>query len=223
MTRFANRKHVCGTASAASLAVCLALAVAASDKAFGEGASQAPAAAPAQLAPAAPGAAPPAAGAPTAGAPTMPPQSTPAFRPGFLHQLRTWWDDSLAVFDRKDKNPSGTASDANKKPEDSNPGVADKAKDAAASAVTTTQDAMKNAVEATKGAASSAVEADQRRSIDGDRCDERRGRGDQERRNRHRAAAEHARDPGERGLRACAERRFRLRFGGGDRLSRQGL
>jgi hypothetical protein len=55
MTRFANRKHVCGTASAASLAVCLALAVAASDKAFGEGASQAPAAAPAQLAPAATG------------------------------------------------------------------------------------------------------------------------------------------------------------------------
>ena len=87
----------------------------------------------------------------------MPPQSTPAFRPGFLHQLRTWWDDSLAVFDRKDKSPNGTASDADKKPEDSNPGVADKAKDAAASAVTSTQDAMKSAVEATKNAATAIV------------------------------------------------------------------
>src|SRR5580693_8091008 len=159
MTRFANRMHICGAASATSLTVCLALAVAASDTAFGEGANQAPATAPGQLAPATPGAAPPTPGAPAAGAPTTQQQSTPAFRPGFLHQLRTWWDDSLAVFDRKDKNPSGAANDANKKSEDNNPGAADKAKEAAASAVTTTQDAMKNAVEATKGAASSATDA----------------------------------------------------------------
>jgi hypothetical protein len=118
--------HICGAASAASLTVCLALAVAASDTAFGEGANQAPAAA--QLAPATPGAAPPTPGAPAAAAPTTQQQSTPAFRPGFLHQLRTWWDDSLAVFDRKDKNPSGAANDANKKPEDNNPGAADKAR-----------------------------------------------------------------------------------------------
>ena len=156
MTRFATRKHSCCTASAASLAICLALAVVASDTAFGEGSNQAPAAAPAQPAP---GAAPPAAGAPTISAPTTQQQSTPAFRPGFLHQLRSWWDDSLAVFDRKDKNPGGTANDANKKPEDNSPGVTDKAKEAATSAVTNTQDAMKSAVEATKGAASSAVEA----------------------------------------------------------------
>jgi hypothetical protein len=149
--------HICGAASAASLTVCLALAVAASDTAFGEGANQAPATAPAQLAPATPGAAPPTPGAPAAGAPTTQQQSTPAFRPGFLHQLRTWWDDSLAVFDRKDKNPSGAANDANKKAEDNNPGAADKAKEAAASAVTTTQDAMKNAVEATKNAATAIV------------------------------------------------------------------
>jgi hypothetical protein len=108
----------------------LALAFVASGKAFGEGVNQAPAAAPSQPAPAAPGAASPAAGAPAAGAPTMPPQSTPAVQPGFLHQLRIWWDDSLAVFDRKDNNPSGMANDANKKPEDNNPGVTDKAKDA---------------------------------------------------------------------------------------------
>jgi len=154
MTRFANRKHICGTATAASLAVCLVLAVVAGE-AFADNANQAPAA---------PGAAPPAAGAPAAGAPTaaaptMPQPSTPAFRPGFLHQLKTWWDDSLAVFDRKDTNQRRTASDANKKPEDNSPGMTDKAKDAAASAMTTTQDAMKNAVEATRGAASSAVEA----------------------------------------------------------------
>ena len=153
MTRFANRKHICGTATAASLAVCLVLAVVAGE-AFADNANQAPAA---------PGAAPPAAGAPAAGAtaaaPTMPQPSTPAFRPGFLHQLKTWWDDSLSVFDRKDTNQRDAASDTNKKPEDNGPGMADKAKDAAASAMTTTQDAMKNAVEATRGAASSAVEA----------------------------------------------------------------
>jgi hypothetical protein len=164
MTRFANRKHICAVAAAASLAVCLALGVATSGKTFADSVNQAPAAAPAQLAPAAPGAAPAAAGAPTGGAPaattpTMPQQSTPAFRPGFLHQLKTWWDDSLAVFDRKDTNQRRTASDANKKPEDNSPGMTDKAKDAAASAMTTTQDAMKNAVEATKGAASTATDA----------------------------------------------------------------
>ena len=154
MTSFANRKHICGTATAASLAVCLVLAVVAGE-AFADNANQAPAA---------PGAAPPAAGAPAAGAPTaaaptMAEPSTPAFRPGFLHQLKTWWDDSLAVFDRKDTNQRDAASDTNKKPEDNSPGMADKAKDAAASAMTTAQDAMKNAVEATRGAASSAVEA----------------------------------------------------------------
>jgi hypothetical protein len=148
MPRFANRKHFCGTAPAAALAICFALA--ASGNAFVENSNQAPAAAPAQLAP-------PAQGAPPAQA--APPQSAPAFQPSFLHQLKTWWDDSLAVFDRKDRNQRGTASDANKKPEDSGPGMADKAKDAAASAMTTTQDAMKNAVEATKGAASTATDA----------------------------------------------------------------
>src|ERR1051326_513167 len=125
MTTFANRKHIRGTAPAASLAVCLVLGIVAGGKAFADSANQAPAAvptqpAPAQLAPGTPGTAPPAAGrpdaggqhqphpppgevargppgpappaagAPTAGAPTMPQQSTPAFRPGFLHQLRTW-------------------------------------------------------------------------------------------------------------------------------------
>lgn len=158
MTKFANRKPVCGIACAASLAVCLALAVGASGEAFADSA-QAPAVPPAQPAPAASGAAPAAAGAPAASQPTTPQQSSSAFRPAFLHQLKAWWDDSLAVFDRNDANARGTANDASKKPEDNSPGVADKAKEAAASAVTSTQDAMKSAVEATKGAASTATDA----------------------------------------------------------------
>lgn len=159
MTTFAYPRPVRGTASMVSLAVCLALAVAGSGEAFADSPAQAPSVPPAQSAPAASGAAPAAAGAPAGSPPTTPQQESPAFHPGFLHQLKTWWDDSLAVFDRKDSSARSTANDASKKPDDNSPGVADRAKDAAANAVTTTQDAMKNAVEATKGAASSAVEA----------------------------------------------------------------
>ena len=126
MTRFANRKSVLATASAASLAVCLVLAVMDVSKAVADSGTQAPAAAPAQS-PAAPG---------------TPQQSNPAFRPGFPHQLKSWWDDSLSVFDRKNPNPRDANNDVSKKPEDTSPGVSDRAKDAAASAVTTTQDAM---------------------------------------------------------------------------------
>jgi len=117
-----------------------------------------PAAAPAQS-PVAPGTPPAGGGGATATAPAAPQQSNPAFRPGFLHQLKSWWDDSPSVFDRKNPNPRDANNDASKKPEDASPGVSDRAKDAAASAVTTTQDAMKSAVEATKGAASSATDA----------------------------------------------------------------
>jgi hypothetical protein len=151
MTRFAKQKPFCATACAASLA--MALAVVAGGRAFGDSANQAPA--PAQLAPssAAPGA-PPAAGAPPA-----PQQPAPGYQPGFLHQLKIWWDDSVAIFDRKNDNPHGAADAPNKKPNDNGPGVTEKAKEAAASAITTTQDAMKNAVEATKGATSTATDA----------------------------------------------------------------
>ena len=157
MTRFANRKPASTTASAASLAVCLLLAAAGSG-AVADNATQAPAVAPAQSAQGAPGTQPAAAGAPAANTPTTQQQTSPAFRPGFLHQLKSWWDDSLAVFDRKDANPRDAGNDANKKAEDTSPGVTDRAKDAATSAMTSTQDAMKSAVEATKGAASTAVE-----------------------------------------------------------------
>jgi hypothetical protein len=156
MTRFAIRMPVPATAFAASLAVCLVIAVVAGGDAVADNAVQTPAA---QPSPAAPGTPPATAGAPAASQPTTQQQSSPAFRPGFFHQLKTWWDDSLSVFDRKEPNPRDASNDANKKPEDANPGVTDKAKDAATSAVTTTQDAMKSAVEATKGAASTATDA----------------------------------------------------------------
>jgi hypothetical protein len=158
MTRFANPKPVRITAFMAPLAVCLVLVAATGAEAAADNAAQAPGVAPAQSSQAPSPAAPPASAGAAASQP-MTQQANPAFRPGFLHQLKSWWDDSLAVFDRKDAKPGDTGNEANKKPEDANPGVADRAKDAATSAVTTTQDAMKSAVEATKGAASTAVEA----------------------------------------------------------------
>ena len=151
MTKLANQKLSCA-ASAACLALCLALILAASGEAFGDNAGQVPVA---QAAPssAAPAAAP-------ADSPTTAQQPAPGYRPGFFHQLRVWWDDSVAMFDRKERAPPPSSTDAaNKVPNDTTPGVTDKAKEAAASAITTSQDAMKNAVEATKGAASTASDA----------------------------------------------------------------
>ncbi len=152
MTKFANQKLLCAAASAACLAFCLALILAVSGEAFGDNAGQVPVA---QAAPssAAPAAAP-------ADSPTTAQQPAPGYRPGFFHQLRIWWDDSVAMFDRKERAPPPSSTDAaNKVPNDTTPGVTDKAKEAAASAITTSQDAMKNAVEATKGAASTASDA----------------------------------------------------------------
>jgi colicin import membrane protein len=154
MTKFANQKPLRATAAAACVAIGLALTVVASGEAFGDNAGQAAAPPVAQAAPSpAPSAAP-------AGSPTAPQQPPPGYRPGFFHQLRIWWDDSLAMFDRKERAPPPSPADAaNKGPNDTAPGVTDKAKEAAANAITTSQDAMKNAVEATKGAASTAGDA----------------------------------------------------------------
>jgi hypothetical protein len=104
------------------------------------------AAAPAQAAPQQP--------APAAAAP--PDQAN---RPGFLHQLKVWWDGSIALFDVKRKDARLGADDANQKPDDTGRGPTDSAKDAAKSAAAATGDAMKNAVEATKGAAATATGA----------------------------------------------------------------
>jgi hypothetical protein len=112
-------------------------------------------------------AAPPQASAPAAAAPP----TDQTNRPGFLHQLKVWWDDSIALFDVKSKEARVGADDAGKKPDDTVRGPADtpkdsakdsardSAKDATRSAAAATGDAMKNAVEATKGAAATATGA----------------------------------------------------------------
>lgn len=135
MTRFAKQKCFCG---GALVAIALALPAAAGG-AFAED-----------------GQTPPGAAAPVQPAPQPPPAS----RPGFLHQLKVWWDDSVAVFDAKSKDTQGSAvGDLNKKSDDATKSPTDAAKDAAKGAATATQDAMKNAVEATKGAATTATDA----------------------------------------------------------------
>ena len=165
MTRFAKQKHFCCTAFAALVALLLVAVVAGfafaqSNNQLAQSNNPAPAvSAPAPPAPSPPASAtaapPPAAGTP----PPVSPQPEPAYRPGFLHQLKTWWDDSIALFDRKSKDTRGADGDPNKKPEETGKSAADAAKGTASSAVSTTQDAMKNAVEATKGAASTATDA----------------------------------------------------------------
>jgi hypothetical protein len=153
MTRFAKQGRFGGAAVVALPAIALlavALLATAAGNAFAEDAAPAQTAPP-PSAPAAPS--PPA--APTAAAPAVPPQSASAERPGFLHQLKVWWDGSIAVFDNKSKDTHGGVDDPDKKPDDDAKGATNAAK----SAVTATQDAMKNAVEATKGAATTATDA----------------------------------------------------------------
>jgi type IV secretory pathway VirB10-like protein len=165
MAGLAKQTSVCGVAVAALFASSLALAAMVAGDAFAEGynnqgSSQAPgAAAPAQMTPQPPAPAPSSAQPPSAAAPLVPSQPDPANRPGFLHQLKVWWDDSVALFDAKSKDARGSADDTNKKPDDTGRSAADAAKDAAKNAATATQDAMKNAVEATKGAATTATDA----------------------------------------------------------------
>jgi hypothetical protein len=159
MTSFAKPTSLCGAALVALLAV--ALPIVASGSAVAQG-TQAPAAAAAPAQPPPPPAAPATPSpppAPIAVAPLVPPQSPPAYKPGFLHQLKVWWDDSIAVFDTKGKDTPGKADDLNRKSDDAAKSAVDAAKDATKSAATATQDAMKNAVEATKGAATTATDA----------------------------------------------------------------
>ncbi len=179
MARFAEENKVCGAARAApagsallTLAV-LALAVLASGlpavtgDAFADDKNQTP-----------PASQPAATTTPAAAAPSVPaqPPAQPpaAYKPGFLHELKVWWDNSLAVFDSK----RGKTADPDKKPDQPAPGAQpaadaareapkdatkdtpkDATKEAPKSPVTSTQDAMKNAVDATKGAANAATDA----------------------------------------------------------------
>jgi hypothetical protein len=157
MAALAKQTRFGGAAVAALFGALLALAAMAGGHACAEdynnqGNGQAPgAAAPAQAAPQPP--------APVAATPS-PDQAN---RPGFLHQLKVWWDDSIALFDVKRKDARLGTDDANKEPDDTGRAPTDAAKDAAKeparSAATATGDAMKNAVEATRGAAATATGA----------------------------------------------------------------
>ena len=72
---------------------------------------------------------------------SFPPQPPAPNRPGFIHQLETWWNDGFGLKDAK-----GKIDDLNKR-------SGDAVKDAA----TATQEAVKNAAEATKNATSAVV------------------------------------------------------------------
>lgn len=146
MTTFARPIFPCGAAVAALLAVVLV----AGGETLAQDTSQPPAAA---LAPSA--------------TPAVPPQPPPAERPGFLHQLRVWWDDSVAVIDRTIKGPQSKPADSSTKAsgnskasaEAGNTTATGAAQDIANGAAAVTQDAVKSAVEATKGAATTATDA----------------------------------------------------------------
>jgi hypothetical protein len=146
-----------GAVVAALFAMSLALAAMAGDHARAENYNnqangQPPgAAAPAQVAP-----------QPTPSATASPPRDQ-VYRPGFLHQLKVWWDDSIALFDIRSKDARVGVDDTGKKLDDTGraptDAANDAAKNAAKNAATATGDAMKNAVEATKGAAATATGA----------------------------------------------------------------
>jgi hypothetical protein len=107
--------------------------------------------------------------APASATPPLPPQPPPAaFQPGFLHQLKVWWDDSIGFLDDKIKDTRGKADDLGKKTGEATQGAAAATKDAASAA----QDAMKSAVEATKNAATAIVKLPGTRVVEvHERCD----------------------------------------------------
>ncbi len=93
---------------------------------------------------------------PPAAAPSLPPQPPVANKPGFLHQLKVWWDQSVAFVDTRVKDTRGRFDDLNQKSnaavvatQGAVKGALDVSKDAAA----VTQGAMKGALNVSKGAA----------------------------------------------------------------------
>jgi hypothetical protein len=150
MTRFARPRNFCAAAVAALFA--LTLSAAATGGACAEdGKAPAPAPVAAQQLP-----------PPTAPAPSIPPQPPAANKPGFLHQLKVWWDDSIAAVDEKIRDARGKVDGLDAKADDATKGAADATKGAAAAA----QDAVKGAVEATKNAATAIARLPNTRLID---------------------------------------------------------
>jgi hypothetical protein len=140
MTRVAP-KAVCTVAVAALLVAALSVSV--------------PAIAVAGDNPAAPGAA--------ATAPPSPPPPPPpaANKPGFLHELGSWWNGSIGYFSAKLNDARGKFEDLGKT-----------SKEAAKGAATATQEAVKSAVEVSKDAAGVVVRLPNTRLIEmRERCD----------------------------------------------------
>ena len=103
----------------------------------------------------APGAA---ATAPPSPSPSSPPAAN---KPGFLHELGSWWNGSVAYFGAKLKDARGKFEDLGKT-----------SKEAAKGAATATQEAMKNAVDVSKDAAGVVVRLPNTRLIEmRERCD----------------------------------------------------
>jgi len=91
-------------------------------------------------------AAPPAQQAPAAPAPGVAPSQAPPSRPGFLHQLGVWWDDSFSDFNAKMRAAKDKFDDYNKQQDQ-----------AAHEASSATEQALKDAAQATKDAATAVV------------------------------------------------------------------
>jgi hypothetical protein len=93
--------------------------------------------------------------APGAATSSAAPAAPAAGKPGFLHELREWWDYSISGFSAK-------MQDARSKVETLN----QKSTDAVKGAASATQDAMKSTAEATKGAASTLMRLPSTRVIE---------------------------------------------------------
>ena len=77
---------------------------------------------------------------------SLPAQPQPANKPGFLHQLEVWWNDSFGDFDAKMKSAKDKLDDYNKQQNQ-----------AAKETSTATEQALKDAAQVTKDAATAVV------------------------------------------------------------------
>ncbi len=101
--------------------------------------------------------------APPAAVPAQPSPPPPpaANKPGFLHELGSWWDSSITYFSTKLKDARGKFEDVGKM-----------TKDVAKDAASVTQEAVKSAVEVSKDAAGVVVRLPNTRLIEmRERCD----------------------------------------------------
>ncbi len=148
---FGKRRVVCGAARAWLVAV--ALAAAAAGLAVAEE-GQPPPAGTNEPAPAA------ASAAPAAPAPPV------ASQPGFLHQLRQWWDNSISGLSAGMQDARGKVENLNQESTDAFKSAASATQDAVKNAASATQEAMKSTAEATKGAASTLLRLPNTRVIE---------------------------------------------------------